>query len=182
MNIDLAKLEEFTKTARSVVGRDSCTPFSVEDVHSVADKCGLNGVIFLEKLDDGRHVNVLLDLEKTSVTLYDPLLGVKTRPCDHVQLGMYCEPIGSLRTEVQRYQQRSESGQSGGVWAQYEQRGKLIFSFLRGHPGFRSPCTGRASNMADLPALQNDPNSADCAPIALFIISLIEPTSIKTDR
>jgi len=103
MKIDQSKLEEFIEEARSIVGREGHTPFSLEDLYHLASKFKLIGAIYLEKFDDKRHVNVLLDLGEDSITLYDPLLGVKIKPFDEIQFGIYCQPLGTLRDEFEKY-------------------------------------------------------------------------------
>ncbi len=179
MKIDRSKVENFIKTARSVVGRDECSPFSLEDIYSIAYNFGIDGIIYLEKFDDKRHINILLDLDKNSVTLYDPLLGVKKKSYNEIQLGMYCKPVGSFRDEFQIYEQQLESNESRDIWTQYEQRGKLLFNFLKHHSKFRSVYAGEGSSIADFPALQNNPSSSDCAPISLFIMSLFNSVYSK---
>ena len=158
MKIDYSKLEKFIKDARSSVGRDEYSPFSLEDLYYLASKFGLNGAIYLEKSDDKRHVNVLLDLGEESVILYDPLLGV--------------QPLGTLKDEFEKYQQQLRLNECRDVWSQYRQRGKLLFHFIKQHSKFKSIYAGDAAIISDLPALQNNPSSSDCAPISLFIMSL----------
>jgi len=75
MKIDQSKLEEFIEEARSTVGREGLTPFSLEDLYHLASK----------------------------FTLYDPLLGVKIKPFDEIQFGIYCQPLGTLRDEFEKY-------------------------------------------------------------------------------
>jgi len=42
-------------------------------------------------------------LAKDIITLYDPLLGIKIRPCNELQLGMYCKPVGAFKDEFEKY-------------------------------------------------------------------------------
>ena len=170
MKIDVSKLEKFIETARSLVGRDECSPYSLEDIYLLAYKFEIDGIIYLEKFEDKRHVNVLLDLDKKSITLYDPLLGIKKKSYNKIQLGMYCKPVGSFKDEFQTYAQQLKLNEPGEIWDQYEQRGKLLLKFLKQHSKFRSIYAKGSSGMADLPALQNNPGSSDCAPISLFIM------------
>ena len=172
MKIDYSKLEKFIKDARSIVGRNEYSPFSLEDLYYLASKFGLNGAIYLEKSDDKRHVNVLLDLGEDSVILYDPLFGVKIKPFDEIQFGIYCQPLGTLKDEFKKYQQQLRLNECRDVWSQYRQRGKLLFNFIKQHSKFKSIYAGDAAIISDLPALQNNPSSSDCAPISLFIMSL----------
>lgn len=166
MKIDCFELQEFIKTVRGIVGRDEQSPFSLEDVCSLADTLRIGGVVYLEKFDDKRHVTVLLGLDKNSVTLYDPLPGFKKKSCNEIQLGMYGQPVGLFKDGFQMYEQELNLN-TGDVWARYKQRSKLLASFLKQNKRFKSAAE-RASTM-DFPALQN-PNSPDCAPIALFIM------------
>lgn len=168
MKIDCFELQEFIKTVRGIVGRDEQGLFSLEDVCSLADTLRIGGVVYLEKFDDKRHATVLLGLDKNSITLYDPLLGVKRKPYNETHLGMYGQPVGLFKDEFQTYNQGLESD-TGDVWTRYKERGKLLASFLEQNKRFKSAAE-RASTM-DFPALQN-PNSPDCAPIALFIMCL----------
>lgn len=172
MKIDISKLEKFIKTARSIVRRDECSPYSLEDIYSLAYKFEIHGIIYLEKFEDKRHVNVLLDLDKNNITLYDPLLGIKKKSYNEIQLGMYCEPVGSFRDDFQTFAQQLKSNESRDIWTQYEQRGKLLFKFLKQHRKFKSVYAKGSSNIDSLPALQNNLGSSDCAPISLFIMSL----------
>ena len=169
--MDHSKLEKFTKEVRGIVGRDEYSPLSLEDLFHLATKFGLIGAIYFEKSDDKRHVNVLLDLGKDSITLYDPLSGVKIKPLDEIQFGIYCQPLGTLKDDFERHQQQLRMNECQDVWSQYRQRGKLLFRFLKQHSEFRSIYAGDITSGADLPVLQN-PNYSDCAPISLFIMSL----------
>ena len=58
MKIDISKLEKFIITARGIVGRDEFSPYSLEDIYSLADKFEIDGIIYLEKFEDKRHVNL----------------------------------------------------------------------------------------------------------------------------
>lgn len=73
MKIDKNKLEKFIKTARNIVTRDATYSFSLEDVYYIAHKLRLDGLIYLEKFDDRRHVTVLLDLNKDCVIVVAPI-------------------------------------------------------------------------------------------------------------
>ena len=170
MKIDHSKLEKFIKEARSSVGRNGHSPFSLEDLYHLASKFGLIGAIYLEKSDDKRHVNVLLDLGEDSITFYDPLSGVKIKPFDEIQFGIYCQPLGTLKDEFEKYQQQLRTNECRDVWSQYRQRGKLLFNFLKQHSEFRSIYAGAATSIVDFPALQSNPSYSDCAPISLFIM------------
>ncbi len=172
MKIDQSKLEEFIEEARSIVGREGHTPFSLEDLYHLASKFKLIGAIYLEKFDDKRHVNVLLDLGEDSITLYDPLLGVKIKPFDEIQFGIYCQPLGTLRDEFEKYLKQLRTNECKDVWSQYRQRGKLLFHFIKQHSEFRSIYAGDSISIADFPAFQNNSSYSDCAPISLFIMSL----------
>jgi len=179
MKIDISKLEKFIKTARSIVGRDEFSPYSLEDIYSLAYKFEIEGIIYLEKFEDKRHVSVLLDLDKNSLTLYDPLLGIKKKSYNEIQLGMYCKPVGSFKDEFQTYAQQLKSNESRDIWTQYEQIGKLLFNFLKQHSKFRSVYTKGSLSITNLPALQNNPSSSDCAPISLYIMSLFNSVYSK---
>lgn len=175
-----SRLGAFIRTARNIAGRDACSLFSLEDVYSVAHQLGLSGVLFLEKLEDSRHVTVLLGLGKNTVTLYDPLSGVRVRACNETQLGMYSKPVGPLRDEFREYGLQSPPGECSDVWAQYRRTGKLLSRFLRQHGEFKLACSAGESTIAspvDLPALQDESRPSDCAPICLFIVSLMHPSA-----
>ncbi|MFC2173215.1 hypothetical protein ACFLU6_11375 [Acidobacteriota bacterium] len=165
-----ATAEDFIGVARSIAGRDAFSPFSLEDVYSIARHFGLKGIIFLEKLDDRRHVNVLLNLKRNAVILYDPLSGVKSKPCDEIQLGMYCKPVGSFLDDFQKYEQQSELEVCTDVWVKYKKRGNLLLDLFMQHEEFRSIYRNVAPSTLDFPALQRKMSSSDCAPIALFIM------------
>ena len=174
-----SRLGAFIRTARGIAGRDASSPFSLEDVYSVAYQLGLSGVLFLEKLEDSRHVTVLLGLDESTVTLYDPLSGVRVRACNETQLGMYSRPVGTLRDEFREYERQFTPEERSDVWAQYRRTGKLLSRFLRQHSEFRLACSAGASTVAspvDLPALQDESRPSDCAPICLFIMSLMRPS------
>ena len=125
-----SRLGAFIRTARGIAGRDASSPFSLEDVYSVAYQLGLSGVLFLEKLEDSRHVTVLLGLDESTVTLYDPLSGVRVRACNETQLGMYSRPVGTLRDEFREYERQFTPEERSDVWAQYRRTGKLLSRFL----------------------------------------------------
>ncbi len=178
-------LEDFIQTARNIAGRDACSPFSLEDIYSVADQLGLSGVLFLEKLEDSRHVTVLLGLDEDSVVLYDPLSGVRVKACNETQLGMYSKAVGSLRDEFREYEQQFTPEACSDVWDQYRHTGKLLSSFLGQHSEFRFACSAGASTIAspvDLPALQDESWRSDCAPICLFVMSLVHPTTRDAEK
>lgn len=172
MKIDNNKLEKFIKTARNIVTRDATYSFSLEDVYYIAHKLRLDGLIYLEKFDDRRHVTVLLDLNKDCVILYDPLSGIKVKPYDKIQFGMYCQPLGSFRDEFQVYEQQQGLDESGNVWTIYGRKGRLLFEFLNKHVRFKSMYAEGISTMNDLPVLQDNQSFPNCALISLFIISL----------
>jgi len=180
LKIDISKLEKFIKTARSIVRRNECSPYSLEDIYSLAYKLEIDGVIYLEKFDDKRHVNVLLDLDKNNLILYDPLLGFKKKSYNDIQFGMYCKPVGSFKDEFQIYLQQLESNKAKDIWTQYEQKGKLLFKFLKQHNKFKSMYTKVSSNIDNLQALQNTPGSSDCVPISLFVMSLFKSLYSKS--
>ena len=170
--MDRSELEKFIRDARSSAGRDAYSPFSLEDIYSIAFNLGINGIIYLEKFDDKRHVNVLLDINEDNITLYDPLSSIKKKSYNKIQLGMYCKPIGSYKDDFQKYKEQFETPESTDIWDRYEQKGKLLFDFLIQHNEFRSFFTKCVSHIGNLSALQNNISSSDCAPISLFIISL----------
>lgn len=172
MKIDKNKLEKFIKTARNIVTRDATDSFSLEDVYYIAHKLRLDGLIYLEKFDDGRHVTVLLDLNKDCVTLYDPLSGIKVKLYNKIQFGMYCQPVGSFRDEFQVYEQQQGLDESGDVWTRYGRKGRLLFEFLNKHVRFKSMYAEGISTMNDLLVLQDNQSFPNCAPISLFIMSL----------
>lgn len=168
---DSSKLKNFIETARSIVEKDATEMFSPEDIDRVAHELGLDGIIYLEKLDNRRHVNVLLDLNRDSVNLYDPLSGAKAKPYDKIQFGIYCQPVGAFRDEFQAYEQQQGSDKSGDVWTKYRKRGRLLTDFLNQHKKFRSMYADSILTGSDLPVLQDNRSSSDCAPISLFIMS-----------
>ena len=172
MKIDKNKLEKFIRTARNIVTRDATDSFSLKDVYYIARKLRLDGLIYLEKFDDGRHVTVLLDLNKDCVTLYDPLSGIKVKRYNKIQFGMYCKPVGSFRDEFQVYEQQQGLDESGDVLTRYGRKGRLLFEFLNKHVRFKSMYAESISNMNDLPVLQDNQSFPNCAPISLFIMSL----------
>lgn len=163
-------LNEFIDVARRLVGRHPCSPLSLSDTYRIAERFGIDGFIYLEKHDETKHVNVLLELGKNILSLYDPLSGMKKKNYNEIQLGMYCKPVGSFRDAFQLYEQQIESNKYRDVWDKYEQRGKLLFDFLKQHSEFISAYA--RDIMAGMQSLQNNLNSYDCAPIALFMMSL----------
>jgi len=178
-----SRLGAFIRTARSIAGRDATSPFSLEDVYSVASELGLAGVLFLEKSDENRHVTVLLSLDERDALVYDPLSGVKVRPCNELQLGMYARPVGLLREEFQVYAQQFTLEECSDVWVRYVQKGQLLLRFLRKHTVFRFICSADVlgvAGRADLPALQDQSRPSDCAPTSLFVMSLIQPPTTES--
>jgi L-asparaginase len=165
-----AELKNFIETVRSILGRGATDSFALEDMYHAAHTLGLDGVVYLEKCDDRRHVNVLLGLTTDGVHLYDPLSGLKVKPYNEIQFGMYCQPVGALRDEFEAYEQQQGLDESGDVWDRYGKRGRLLFDFLSRHE-FRSVHADGILDMDDLPTLQNNRSSSDCAPICLFIMS-----------
>lgn len=180
MNIDNFESKKFIESARIIVGKDVTEMFSPEDIDRVAHELGLDGVIYLEKLDDRRHVTVLLDLNRDSVNLYDPLSGVKLKLYDEIQFGMHCQPIGTFRDEFQAYEQQQGLDKSGEVWTKYRKRGRLLIDFLNQHEKFRSMYADSILTGSDLPVLQDNRSSSDCAPISLFIMSEYNSAYSKT--
>lgn len=180
MKIEESEIENFIQNTRNIVGRNLKSPFSLEDIYSLGQKLKLNGVIYLEKFDDTRHVNVLLDLNEDNITLYDPLSNVKTKPFDEIQIGMYCKLIGEFKEEFEKYTQHSKSGEFGDTWSQYKKKGKLLFDFLSKNDSFKSVYSENISLINDIPILQHDKNSSDCAPISLFVISLFNSLYYKS--
>ena len=84
---------------------------------------------------------------------------------------MYCQPIGTFRDEFQAYEQQQGLDKSGGVWTKYRKRGRLLIDFLNQHEKFRSMYADRILTGSDLPVLQDNRSSSDCALISLFIMS-----------
>jgi len=168
MKINESELENFIRVARNIFGHDTNSPFSLDDVNKISSKLGLNGVIYLEKSDEKRHVNVLLDLNKDSITLYDPLCGVKSKSFDEIQMGMYCQPLGLFKEEFEKYEKRLKSETNGNIWSVYKQRGKLLYDFLSHNKKFKSIYPKQISSISDLILQKNFP---DCVPISLFVIS-----------
>lgn len=169
---DNAKLKNFIATTRHIVGKDENEMFSPEDINHVSRKLRLDGVIYLEKFDDRRHVTVLINLNKYVLNLYDPLLGVKVKPYDEIHFGMYCQPVGAFSDEFQAYTQQQGLDKSRNVWTKYRKRGRLLFDFLNRHERFRSMYIDSILFGNDLPVFQNNRSSTDCAPIALYIVAL----------
>lgn len=122
MNLVTSEADDFIKTARNIAGRDTCGPFSLEDTHSVACRLGLKGIVYLEKMDDRRHVNVLFELNKDVITLYDPLSGVKSKTYNEIQLGMYCKPAGSFLDDFQWHEQQFKLQKHVGTWIQHQHK------------------------------------------------------------
>jgi L-asparaginase len=174
--IDTSLLKSFVQSARRIAGRDATSPFSLEDVYAVASDLELSGVLFLEKSDETRHVTVLLDLDDGQVVLYDPSSGVKVKDCDDTRLGMYAKPVGSLRDEFKEYERRAAPAKCSDVWAKYAQRGELLKRFLRHHSRFQhlsSVDTLHDIAALGLPAMQHKFRHTGCAPLSLFMISLL---------
>ena len=177
---DSSKLKKFIETARNIVEKDATEMFSLEDIDRVSREFGLDGVIYLEKIDDRRHVTVLLGLNRDSLILYDPLSGVEVKTYDEIQFGMYCQPIGAFGDEFQTYEQQQGLDKSGDVWTEYRKRGKLLIDFLNRHGRFRSMYTDSILTGNNFPVLQDNRGSSDCAPISLFIISVYNSVRSKT--
>lgn len=106
------------------------------------------------------------------MTLYDPLSNVKTKPFNEVQMGMYCKPIGELKEEYEKYALHSKLGKPGDIWSQYRKKGELLFDFLSRNDSYKSIYSENISIINDIPILQHDKYSSNCAPISLFVISL----------
>lgn len=168
MRIERREITNFIETARKAVGRNASSPFSLEEVYFIAHQLRLRGAIYLEKLDDRRHVNVLLDLNENSITLYDPLQGVKKRPCHLIQLGMCGKPVGSFKDE---YNKRWQPGEGSDLWAHYREKGEGLLYLFKGHPELEFIYKRLVSRTDVFPALQKSLCSQNCAPIALFIIA-----------
>ena len=188
IKIDNSNIERFIKTAKGFVGLDVCDSLSLEDVYSIASNFNLNGVIYLEKFDDKGHANVLLNLGKDIVTLYDPLSGVKRRPYNEIQFGMYCKPIGKFREDFNKYVQQSGFSESidtmhnrpGDVWDKFKQKGILLFGYLIQSEEFNSIYAENVIDKVDFPMLQNNKSYSDCVPLCLFVISLCNSLCLKT--
>ena len=172
MIVNYPELLKFIKTARNFAGRDENSSLSLEDIYNIADNLRLNGIIYLEKLDEQRHVCVLFDINQDILFLYDPLSGGKKKSYNEIHLGMYCKPVGSFRDGFNKNERLLNTDEHGDVWAKYEEKGKLLYDFLKQHDGFKSIYADNVSSVTDLPVLQKNPSSPDCALIALFIISL----------
>jgi len=71
---------------QGMVGRNASSPFSLDDVYLVARRLGLEGVLFLEKCAENRHVTVLLEIDTCRMLLYDPWLGIKVRSFNETHL------------------------------------------------------------------------------------------------
>ncbi len=177
---DSSKLKKFIETVRSIAGRDVTEMFSLEDIDLVAHELGLDGVIYLEKRDDRRHVNVLLGLNRDGVNLYDPFSAFKVKPYDEIQFGMYCQPVGTFRDEFQAYEQEQGLVKSGNDWTKFGKRGRLLIDFLNGHKRFRSMYADSTLTRNNLPVLQDNRSYLDCAPISLFIMSVYNSAYSKT--
>ena len=183
MKISNSELDGFIKTARGIAGRNGNQKFSPEDLYKAARELGLNGVFYLEKTDDGRHVNVLLGLDEEYVRVYDPLSGVKEKPYSEIQMGLYSLPAGELRNEFKDHakkQKREPKPDGSGVWGRYRERGRLLSEFLSQNPEFKSIHAYGLETIGDLPALQ-DRQSSDCAPISLFVMSLLNGNTQSPD-
>lgn len=143
-------------------------------MYFLADYFGLKGVVYLEKLEQRRHVNVLFHVSLDSVILYDPMCGVKNGSCNETQIGMYCKPMGSIRGDFDEYEKFSVQYEGENTWARYAHRGRLLLDFLEVHDGFNSLYGNRVLALMDFPALQSGSSSVDCAPISLFVLSLCQ--------
>ena len=172
--LKVAGLARFVRRARRLAGLDDTSPFSVEDVHRVACMLGVTGLLFLEKADETRHATVLLGLDEARVAVYDPWCGVKVRPCDDTQLGMYCRPIGALGHELRRVERVETPAERPDVWEQYARRGARLRRFLGGR-GWRADLQPaevlHRIESVDLPPTQHESRPTDCAPLCLFVIS-----------
>jgi hypothetical protein len=180
VSIDPLQLAAFIRATRSMIGRSASSPFSLDDVYLVAQRLGLNGVLFLEKRAENRHVTVLLEVDACQVLLYDPWLGIKAKSCNETHFGMYGKPVGSLRGEFERTGLGSGSPPAGDVWAGYAERGRRLYTFLqmrRGGVTFWRANTPGCAVALDLAAVQEATSPADCAPICLFVLSLLQPAS-----
>ena len=169
MEIKKSDMESFVKKSRETVGREERIPFSIEDAYYLSRILNLKGVLYIEKFDSIRHVNVLLDLDREYLTLYDPLKGVKTTELDEIQMGMYCKPVGGTKKDFDSYAENSGDIESGDVWLQYRRKGQILFDFLSNDCGFKSIYSGHIPK--DMPVLQEDVKSSDCVPISLFVMS-----------
>ncbi|UCG94938.1 MAG: hypothetical protein JSV92_02690 [archaeon] len=178
MEIKKSEMESFVKKSRETVGRDEKSPFSLEDAYYLSQILNLDGVLYIEKFDNTRHVNVLLDLGRENVTLYDPLKGVKTKTLNEIQMGMYCKPVGKLKEEFDAYIKKSKTNEPDGIWFQYKSEGELLFDFLINNDNFKSIYSENVPKY--MPILQNDKKSSDCVPISLFIISLFNSLYSKS--
>jgi L-asparaginase len=172
ITIDNSNIEKFIKTVKNFIGIDACDSLSLEDIYSIASNFDLNGIIYLEKFYDRRHVNLLINVNNDTITLYDPLSGIKTKPYNEIHFGMYCKPVGSFRDEFISYQQKFKFDESGDIWDKYKQKGKLLYEFLMKNNEFNSIYTENVSSKVNFPTLQKNIKSSDCAPISLFVISL----------
>lgn len=87
---DKSNLINFIETVRHIVAKNAFEMFSPENIDHVSHQLGIEGIIYLEKFDDRRHVSVILNLNRDSLNLYDPLTGIKVKRYDEIQFGMYC--------------------------------------------------------------------------------------------
>ncbi len=168
--------EAFVRTVRRLAGRDETSPFSVDDVQRVACALGLNGMLFLEKVDETRHATVVLALDAARVGLYDPWLGVKIRPYDNVKLGMYCRLVGAAGDELRERERAARLERCADIWQRYARRGALVREFVRHHRELvRLLCVDVARSLGsfDLPPTQHELRPADCAPLSLYVIALL---------
>ena len=55
------------------------------------------------------------------------------KPFDEIQFGIYCQPLGTLKDEFEKYLQQLRTNECKDVWSQYRQRGKLLFRFIKQH-------------------------------------------------
>jgi hypothetical protein len=167
-----SELELFIATTRALTGRGPCSPFSLDNMYFLADYFGLKGVLYLEKLEESRHVNVVFNVSRDKVVLYDPMRGVKKRCCNETEMGMYCKPLGSIREDFEEHEKSSVPYEGDNPWKRCAHRGQLLLEFLEAHDGFNSLYGNRILALMDFPALQISSNSTDCAPITLFVMSL----------
>jgi hypothetical protein len=172
----LPSLDAYVRNVRRMAGRDSTSPFSLEDVYALASALDLSGVLYLEKADETRHVTVLLGLDDRRAMLYDPLVGVKVTPCDEILLGLYGRPVGALKVDFEKEERGTAVGEPEDVWAACAGRGRRLRQFLRRHRAsehlFSSNRLHRMASLA-LPALQRELNPSDCAPLSLFVLSFL---------
>lgn len=179
IRIDNASIEIFIKTIKDFVGAKVNDSLSMEDIYSIAANFNLNGIIYLEKFEDKRHVNILLGLNEDTMVLYDPLSGIKIRPYNETQFGLYCKPVGSFKDEYWKYERQYDFENSSNIWEKYKQRGKALYEFLKNNKDFHAIYSNGISNKIDFPILQGNMSSSDCVPLSLFVISICTSLSLK---